>query len=527
MKIKITALILLMPLLCLGQKIDTVINESHGWYYGLKKYKGDVYFMQSMSAHWGPSGTVIYKLNEKFDSAIVVNAMYPDFENYIEFGEENIVFQESPGSIIRTDGTEDGTKVIWQNGYIWSKNIHHFKDQSLLIAAEEEPMKSVVPFIVKDDPEDAFILKRVSVESDIYSLNNTALFIANDTVHGSELWKTEGTSESTVMLKNISPETNSIPDSTTFGSFYRAGDIMFFIVVNNKGYELWKTDGTELGTISISSFPEDIRFYNSINNQVIFCSGTNLFSMDVSSGILTLLTVFSKDYTFQESIINKDNLYFRRLFNDDGNYDSQIWRTDGTAEGTKEVTDIFPGAKNADWSSVFLKVIDGELYFTNKDEKLGCKLWKTNGTKEGTELIVDILPDEEFANLVDILDTDKGLLAICNIDHYSQFGRVSESKIYLIHTEDPIPASLIGKRESGITIAPNPCNEFIQIRFPENIKSSSVQYSLRDLSGTEIFSSEATIENNISIPMENIKAGVYLITIQSDLSIETLKVYKK
>lgn len=68
------------------------------------------------------------------------------------------------------------------------------------------------------------------------------LFPANDAANGRELWKTDGTAEGTVLVKDINPgATGSFPDGFTplNGAWY------FAAMDGTNGDELWKTDGGE------------------------------------------------------------------------------------------------------------------------------------------------------------------------------------------------------------------------------------------------------------------------------------------
>ena len=59
--------------------------------------------------------------------------------------------------------------------------------------------------------------------------------------HGFELWKSDGTSGGTVMVKDIDPgATGSIPSYLTNVN----GTLFFAANDGTHGYELWKSDGT-------------------------------------------------------------------------------------------------------------------------------------------------------------------------------------------------------------------------------------------------------------------------------------------
>ncbi len=84
-----------------------------------------------------------------------------------------------------------------------------------------------------------------SSRSDLTNVNGTLFFVAADGVHGSELWKSDGTEAGTVLVKDIWP--GSDPSSCYSGpsSLTNVNGTLFFIANDGThGYELWKSDGT-------------------------------------------------------------------------------------------------------------------------------------------------------------------------------------------------------------------------------------------------------------------------------------------
>jgi ELWxxDGT repeat protein len=73
----------------------------------------------------------------------------------------------------------------------------------------------------------------------------TLFFRASDGVHGTELWKSDGTEDGTTLVKDIRPDLFSAVSSmlATFD-----GTLFFAADDGIHGRELWRSDGTEEGT---------------------------------------------------------------------------------------------------------------------------------------------------------------------------------------------------------------------------------------------------------------------------------------
>jgi ELWxxDGT repeat protein len=73
-------------------------------------------------------------------------------------------------------------------------------------------------------------------------------FRAGETNTGSELWKSDGTEGGTVIVKDINPGTGS---SAPFW-FEGIGNTLLFGAIDGiHGQELWATDGTDSGTVMV------------------------------------------------------------------------------------------------------------------------------------------------------------------------------------------------------------------------------------------------------------------------------------
>jgi ELWxxDGT repeat protein len=66
--------------------------------------------------------------------------------------------------------------------------------------------------------------------------NGSLFFTADDGAHGTQLWKTDGTTAGTAMVTDVGGVNGLNPADFTI-----VGGTMFFVA---NGSELWKTDGT-------------------------------------------------------------------------------------------------------------------------------------------------------------------------------------------------------------------------------------------------------------------------------------------
>ncbi|HLC95306.1 MAG TPA: ELWxxDGT repeat protein, partial [Patescibacteria group bacterium] len=161
-------------------------------------------------------------------------------------------------------------------------------------------------------------------------IGSTLYFSADNGTNGVELWKSDGTESGTMMVKNINSG-SSPANLTVIGStlYFTAND-------GTNGVELWKSDGTEGGTTMVQ----------------------DIYSGATSSNPAGLVAV-------------GDILYFRANTLATG---FELWKSDGTESGTTMVKDIHVGSNDS--APDELTNVNGILYFNAEDATYGTELWK-------------------------------------------------------------------------------------------------------------------------------------------------------
>src|SRR5262249_32588778 len=156
------------------------------------------------------------------------------------------------------------------------------------------------------------------------TVNGTLYFMANDGVHGRELWKSNGTAAGTTLVKDVRPgSADSFPyylknvNGTLYFSAWESG--------NSEG--LWKSDGTTAGTTLVKEIFTGL-----------FGNGSGIHSLTEFNGALVFTAI--------------DQLYV--------GHSVELWKSNGTAAGTVVVNGPISDPTN-------LTVLNGALFFAAGD----------------------------------------------------------------------------------------------------------------------------------------------------------------
>ena len=140
-------------------------------------------------------------------------------------------------------------------------------------------------------------------------LAGKALMGAQTPATGLELWLTDGTAAGTTLLQDVFAGIFSSRPSGASIPYHLAqlpsGEILFAAISAEHGWELWKSDGTTVGTVLVA---------------------------DIQPG---------PESSVANDLATAGNQVF--FFADDGVHGIELWKSDGTAAGTSMVVDLQPG----------------------------------------------------------------------------------------------------------------------------------------------------------------------------------------
>lgn len=443
-------------------------------------------------------------------------------------------------------------------------------------------------------------------------LNGKIFFYANDGVNGTELWQTDGTPGGTAMVKNIGPNLQTaVPQSMTAMAVFN-GKIFFAANDSVHGTELWVSDGTAAGTQMVKdiftiydSQPNDFTVYNSklyftaIDNT----DGRGLWVTDgTAAGTTKLIDINSTpgaNANVSNLIVHGNQLYFTATTATEGH---ELWVTDGTIAGTKIVKDIAPGAANginylngrgtsmngkfyflaSGGGNTTLWVTDGtaagtaavspstnaqapthgsmiahknKLYYIGGNSATGYEPWVSDGTVAGTHMLIDIIPGTASSNsysftvfddnvyfvggqyntkwrLYGTNGTTAGTVAleppgtpatapqlISSYDlqvlgdglYFKANYFNNETKLWSFRRFAESVANT--EKQTDITLYPNPAHHNFTIKTSTVFKTGSV--TLTDITG-RVVKSQKLNTNIETISVEGIAPGIYMADVQLD-----------
>lgn len=247
--------------------------------------------------------------------------------------------------------------------------------------------------------------------TNLTSFSGELLFSANNGIYGLELWKSDGTAEGTVLVKNIKPETDEFDYSSNPGDFRVFNNALYFTASDEWNVaDIWKTDGTENGTVKYYETENiDIRDLTVVNNSLFFVKQYGPNQLFVTDGTLNgTHEILVDDYYTIDELIKVDNKLF---FITNTSYRKEIRLyalnpADNSFILLREYNSVMYGSNDI----LNMTEVNNELYYsiqTDFNNNIYTDvLWKSNGTIAGTDTIRTFTFDPYWSgqNMSDFID---------------------------------------------------------------------------------------------------------------------------
>ncbi len=219
-----------------------------------KKSGGKLFFSAADSTHgrelWVTDGTtagtfLVKDIHPGFNSGVSINFDYSAYDH-----NGILYFKANNGNngtqLWRSDGTETGTWMV-KNLYIGQT------DYGL---SDFASLGSVLYFISNtgkalwrsDGTENGtYIVKNFAIVRSLTTFKNRLYFSAAPDNSGEELWRSDGTVNGTYRLKDL----NGAYGASLPVNFHATSDALYFMAATNAGWEMWRTTGTEASTVMV------------------------------------------------------------------------------------------------------------------------------------------------------------------------------------------------------------------------------------------------------------------------------------
>ncbi len=243
--------------------------------------------------------------------------------------------------------------------------------------------------------------------TDLTNVNGTLFFMANDGIHGNQLWTSNGTSTGTVMLSDVNATNRGlyyVYDLTAVG-----GNLFLTAADGVHGSQLWESNGIAAGTVMVTDInASGGGFYaydlTAVGGNLFFAADDSVDGRQIwtsngtCSGTVVVSDVNASGGGFYPYVSDLTAVGWNLFFTaSDGASGYQLWVSNGTALGTVMVTDVEDTTANHygvpySFDPVNLTDVNGTLFFTANDGIHGGQLWKSDGTAAGTVMFSDVNP---------------------------------------------------------------------------------------------------------------------------------------
>jgi ELWxxDGT repeat protein len=345
-----------------------------------------------------PAGT--YLLSDSIDPNTEPVFAQPDFFFFSHCSELDVC------QLWRSDGTSGGTRAVpAANGLVFSV-LQSFtpwngrlcfsglqSDSTLSVWCSDGTTAGTIPLAPIVEPDD---------DPSRLAATPSHLFFTSGTPGqgGQELWATDGVPGSAGQLTSFPIDADSLVADSDADAVY------FETHRDGHGTEIWRSDGTAAGTVSLLELPPGIlitQLPRHLGSRWVFAAGADgqaaaLWGADAGFAHAAPLAGCGGECPDVQLFLSPTTSAVPQLFaGADPAHGTELWATDGTAAGTRRLADVAPGAGSGlRLSSVLTPLVvaapDGRTYFRAYPDpaaadETGDALWVTDGTPAGTHRV--------------------------------------------------------------------------------------------------------------------------------------------
>ncbi len=221
-----------------------------------------------------------------------------------------------------------------------------------------------------------------SLPSEITSAGSRSFFIADDGIHGWELWSSDGTAEGTYLSSELVPGAEpQVPPSRPRASG-GDGHLIFAASDISVEHQFWIADGTPEGTVPILGFEgQYVNEVKVVGGRPYFVASdyprvsSNLWQTDWTGVPRTLIAEGAPSWLHDFG----GRLLFTQELSEE---ERGLFIYDGAPGGARRLANVVPQSEPS--------LFDGELWFFGRDE-LESRVWSTDGTAAGTRKRIDLV----------------------------------------------------------------------------------------------------------------------------------------
>ena len=366
-----------------------------------------------------------------------------------------------------------------------------------------------------------------SYPANIMEYNGRIYFEAVTEFLGAEPCFSDGTAQGTAMLKDIAP------GSTQHGGMLSPivhGGLLFFVgFTQNIGYELWTTDGTEENTervvdlmpgpVAGASGIAGMYIYNNelylsariednFNWQLWKTDGTESGTVPVSADpVFYGVDARNLNQAFE---FNNKLYYYQSIASNGGRV---MWATDGTQAGTQLAAPVPTGTYN--WALSAAPLADTLYYIDRNPANNQLHVWKSLGDAASAVMLPH--PAGGSPTPIDYVTGWLGQVG-GKILYYARHNMGLGYELYTLQPDEPSNVTE-AKAQQNITVYPNPATDKL---FIQGFEGTAKVY---DIAGRQVLSQKVMSGNAIDIAQ--LPSGTYQVQMMEGENKNIIKFIKQ